>query len=344
VDILLLEPLIPEAMSWLKSRHQIEYRPDLAHDARALRQHTYNTRSVVLPRKVMLTREFLDFAPKLQAVARLHSGTDNTDLETCAERGVRVIQSSNANVRANAEYLLGALLLLNRPGVLSAMLGRPPSEAQMGRELNGSTIGLLGLAPTAHTLAGLLSAAGARLVGYDPAVHYSSPIWRQLRVQPVSLTELMSTSDSITVQMLYASRFKHFINDNMLSACKRGQVWTGSTRSALFDPAALGAALKDGRIDTCILDGADADFAGPLSPLHKLPNLFLTPRLGSKTHEAHVRVSWYVAHRLHTTLTQNRDPDEPLSTRPMEWEPQDAGSYVNSDASVSGYDSLSRSG
>ena len=53
----------------------------------------------------------------LRAVARMHAGTDNTDLEACRERRIRVIQAINAHVRSNAEYLLASLLLLFRRGI-----------------------------------------------------------------------------------------------------------------------------------------------------------------------------------------------------------------------------------
>ena len=55
----------------------------LASDPSALRKAIYKTRAVVLPRKVVVTREFLDFAPLLKAVARMHASADNTDLEAC---------------------------------------------------------------------------------------------------------------------------------------------------------------------------------------------------------------------------------------------------------------------
>ena len=56
---------------------------------------------------------------------------------------------------------------------------------------NGSVIGMLGLAPTAHTLALMLHALGAKVIGYDPAVHFTAPVWSRLRIKPVSLPELM---------------------------------------------------------------------------------------------------------------------------------------------------------
>jgi D-3-phosphoglycerate dehydrogenase len=218
-------------------------------------------------------------------------------------------------VRANAEYLLGALLMLYRRGLGSALLGRSQG-LKLGREIHGSTIGLLGLAPTAHPLAMMLSAMGARLVGYDPAIHHTAPIWQRLNIQPVSLFELIGTSDAVSVQMLYATRFKGFINDKVLSPCKPGQLWVGTSRSDLFDPTALAQALCDGRIDAAMLDGAEEGFAGPSSPLYSLANLAITPRLGSHTRESRSRASWYVAHRIHEHLTA---PPEalPQNSSPM---------------------------
>jgi phosphoglycerate dehydrogenase-like enzyme len=55
-----------------------------------------------------------------------------------------------------------------------------------------------------------------------------------------------------------------------------------------------------------MMDGAEAGFASKGSPLHELPNLLITPRLGSYTREARLRSSWYVAHRVHETLTGPR--------------------------------------
>lgn len=318
MDILLLERLIPEALAWLEARHGVECRPELAADPSALRKAVYKARAVVLPRKVQVTREFLDFAPLLKAVARMHVGTDNTDLEACRERKVRVIQANTATVRSNAEYLLASLLLLYRRGIGSSLIGDRHADIRLGRELNGSVVGILGLAPTAHTLALMLHSLGAKLVGYDPAVHHSSPIWSRLNIQPLALPDMMAQADAVSVQVMYASRYQGFINDKVLAHCKPGQVWVGTSRSHLFDAGALASALTDGRIEACMLDGAEAGFASRGSPLHELTNLFLTPRLGSHTRESRLRASWYVAHRIHETLAHPRSialdsPSSPIA-------------------------------
>jgi D-3-phosphoglycerate dehydrogenase len=307
LEILLLERLVPEAQAWLEARHQVAHRPELAQDLASLRKQLYNVQTVVLPRKLQVTREFLDFAPVLRAVARMHVGSDNTDLEACRERRVRVIQPINAHVRSNAEYLLASLLLLFRRGIGNALKGDRQAPATLGRELHGSTVGMLGLAPSAHALATMLDTLGAKMIGYDPAVHHTSPMWERLKIQPVGLQELLAQADAVSVQVLYASRYEHFINDKVLAHCKPGQVWTGTTRSSIFEPEALARALSDGRIDAAMLDGSEAGFAARGTPLYELRNLFVTPRLGSYTRESRVRASWYVVQRLHETLTTPRN-------------------------------------
>lgn len=320
MDILLLDALVPEAAGWLGTRHSVEYRPELIDDLAALRKSACETRAIVFPRQTVVTRDFLDHLPQLRAVGRLHVGTDNTDLEACKERGIKVIHASSANVRSNAEYLLSSLLLLYRRGVVSALMGRRHPSSQMGRELHGSTVGILGLAPTAHTLSGMLTGLGVRLIGYDPAVHHTAPIWERLRIQPVTLTDLVSQADAVSVQMLYAARFRAFVNQKLLAACKRGQFWVGISRSALFDEVALAAALCDGRIEACILDGAEENFTGHSSPLNGLKNLFITPRLGSHTWEARLRSSWYVAHRMHEAISSEQHGVNYLASAPLDME------------------------
>ena len=314
MDILLLDALVPEAMCWLQENHSVDYRPELADDFSALQKVGAGTTGIVFPRQTVVTRDLLDCLPKLKVMGRLHVATDNTDMEACQERGIRVVHSSGVNVRSNAEYLLAALLLMYRRGVVSAFMGSRYPTTQLGRELSGSTVGILGLAPAAQALAGLLNALGVRMIGYDPAVHRSASIWAKLGIQPVTLPELVGIADAVSVQILYASRFKGFVGDKVLAHCKPGQLWVGLSRSDLFDPHALADALQDGRIDAFTLDGVDPDFVGPCSPLNRLKNLFVTPHLGSHTREARLRSSWYVAHRMHDTLVPIDSDWNPLST------------------------------
>ena len=306
MSVLLLDPLVPAALSWLQERHEVAFHPELADDPMALRKAISETRALVLPPHVIVSQEFLDFAPKLQLIGRLQLSSDNTDLDACARRRVRVVQARSATARSNAEYVLYGLLMLYRRGMVSALLGRKLAHVRMGRELCGSTVGMLGMAPVAHTIAPMLKGLGVRLLGYDPAVHHAAPVWDKLGVEPVSVDELLARSDAVSLQVLYATRFRGWINERLLNHCKPGQLWVSVSRSSLFDPASLALALSDGRIDACLMDGAGENFAAEGTPLHGIPNLHLTPRLGAHTLEAKMRASWYVVHRIHETLSPTK--------------------------------------
>jgi phosphoglycerate dehydrogenase-like enzyme len=144
---------------------------------------------------------------------------------------VRVIQATTANVRSNAEYLLASLLMLYRRGIGSALIGDRHADIRMGRELNGSVVGILGLAPTAHALALMLHAAGRQADWLRPGgPPHGADLGSGCRSNRSGLSELMAQSDAVSVQVMYASRYKGFINHKVL-APQAGQLWVGTSRS-----------------------------------------------------------------------------------------------------------------
>ncbi|CAM5782680.1 NAD(P)-dependent oxidoreductase [Ottowia pentelensis] len=271
-------------------------------DAPALRARLYKTEALVVPPWLRVDATLLDFAPRLLALGRIHEGGDNLDFEACQRRGVRVIQATSATARATAEFLLTALLGLFRMGGnlnVGFSMGGPQSP---GREINDSVIGLFGLSAPAQMLAPMLVALGARVLGYDPALHRSAELWARLGVQPLSLAEMLQAADAVSMQTVYASRYRGLVGERVLQSCKPGQLWVSASRAALFDLDALAQALRSGRITACWLDSDDEVLAQPGQPLRGLPSVRITPRLAPRTHEAYLRGSWYLADRLHQTL------------------------------------------
>jgi len=183
MEILLLDELAPDAQLWLSDRHQVSYQPMLAHDRAELHRRLYKTRALFVTPEVRVDSALLDFAPCLAVVACLHGDTENIDDEACRRRRVRVLRAINANVRANAEFQLGNLMMMMRNGAPQPVMPLDGVPLR-GREINDSVIGLLGMTPTAHLLATLLTALGARVIGFDPALHRTADLWQRLGVQP----------------------------------------------------------------------------------------------------------------------------------------------------------------
>lgn len=293
MNILLLDDLAADARQWLEAQHEVDYRPELLADEGALRAHLYKVEALILPASVPVTATLLDFAPRLVAIGRLGDEGQNIDFDACIKRQVRVVRATGASVRACAEYQLLTLLQLFR-GVGAA---RP-----VAREINDSVIGLLGMAPAAHVLALQLLSMGARVIAYDPALHRSAELWHRLGINPVSMDELVQTADAVSVQFIYAPRYRGLLDERLLSLCKPGQLWTGTGSAALFDMHALAGALRSGRMGACMLDSTDVQTVAPDLALQQVPRLTITPRLAPRTQEAHARGSWYLADRIHEAL------------------------------------------
>ena len=298
MDVLIVEPLEPEVMQWLGERHAVRYAPELARDPRALRQSLFNVRALIIPPSVALDAQVLHYAPVLRAVGRLSSGAENIDIDACGRAGVEVVRSVTASAVAEAEFMIGALLaMLRRVPVVNA------EGLLVGRELGGSTIGLIGMVPAARSLAQLLAAFGSRVIGYDPSVHASDNVWTRWRVEPMPLRDLMEQSDGVCVQLAYFTRYQGLIGERFLPFCKPNQVLVSVAHSSLFDDSALADVLATGRMAAAWFDSMEPGALDPGRPLHDIDTLQITPRVAGTTRESRIRSAWAVARRIDELLT-----------------------------------------
>jgi D-3-phosphoglycerate dehydrogenase / 2-oxoglutarate reductase len=299
MDLLIVEPLEAEVLSWLEVRHRLRWAPQLAHEPLALRRALAGVRAMVTPSSVAVDDVVLHSAPRLRAVGRLSAGVENIDLEACARAGVEVVRPEGACAQAEAEFVIGALLqLLRRVPVLTAD-GLP-----VGRELCGARVGLIGMTPTARSLAPLLAAFGAEVAGYDPALHASDPRWSAWGVRPVGLRELFAQCDAVAVLLAYFSRYRGLIGERFLAGARQHQVLVSLALSSVFNEQALAEALGGGRIAAAWFDSLEPGAMDPGRALHAVGNLQLSPRVASTTLESRKRSAWAVARRIDELLAE----------------------------------------
>lgn len=297
MDLLIVEPLEAEVTEWLQARYTVRYAPELASDPRAFRQALYNVRAMIVPPSVTLDAQALHYAPVLRAVGRVSAGAENIDLDACARARVEVVRSLTATAKAEAEFMIGALLsLLRRVPVLGA------DGMLVGRELGGATVGLVGMAPSARSMAQLLEAFGSKVVGYDPSLHASDAIWERWKVAPLGLRELLEQSDAVCVQLNYFSRYHGLLGERFLPFCKPSQVIVSIAHSGLFDEAALAQELESGRIAAAWLDSLEPGALDAGRPLFGIETLQITPRVASTTRESRLRSAWAVVKRIDELL------------------------------------------
>lgn len=299
MDVLIVEPLEPELLQWVGARHPTRFAPQLERDPLALRRALFDVRALIVPSSVALDAHALRQAPVLRAVGRLSAGAENLDAEAFAEADVEIVRPGGASAAAEAEFAIGAMLqLLRRIPV------QGPDGARVGRELGGATVGLVGLPAAARPLAQLLHAFGARVFGYDPAVHATDALWETWQIEPLGLGELVRVSDVLCVLLGYFSRYRGLLGERFLPECKPDQVLVSLAHSSLFDESALAEALGSGRMLAAWFDSLEPGLLDPGRPLHRITNLQVTPRVASTTRESRNRSAWMVLRRIHEILSQ----------------------------------------
>ena len=295
--VLIVEPLDPAVMTWLVARHPVRFAPELARNPGALKKALAHVRALVIPATVALDADVLAAAPKLKAVGRLSAGVENIDFDACARAGAEVVRPGDATAQAEAEFMIGALLSMLRRVPVAGSDGM-----RVGRELGAATVGLIGMAPAARSMAKMLSGFGSRMVGYDPSLHASDTLFERWRVHPLGLRELLEQSDAVCVQLSYFSRYHGLLGERFLPFCKPNQVMVSIGHSALFDEAALAQALTRGPLSAAWLDSLEPGALDEGRPLFGIDNLQITPRVASTTRESRVRAAWDVARSIDTLL------------------------------------------
>lgn len=296
MDVLIVEKLEAEALAWLQARHEVRYAPELAIDSRALRLALFDARVALLPTALRVDANLLAMAPRLRAIGHTGTALDHIDVEACQRMGIEVVRGVAASAPAEAEFVISALILLLRGG------GATPSG--VGRELASATVGVIGMAPAARWISGMLSGFGSRLVGYDPSLHASDPLWGRWRIAPLALATLLAEADAVCVQLAAYSRYAGLLGGRFLEQCKPGQVLLSTSHAGVFDREALAQACSSGRLARVWLDNVDADWLAPGAPLHGLTGLRVTPRLAGATVETRERGVQAVLQRLDEVLRE----------------------------------------
>ena len=196
-------------------------------------------------------------------VGRAGIGLDNVDVEAATSRGVMVVNAPQSNVLSAAEHTI-ALLLAQARNIPQAdadlKSGKWNRSRWEGVELNGKTLGIVGLGRVGVLVAQRALAFGMQLVAYDPFV--SKERARQLGVQLVdTLDELVRRADFLTVHLPKTPDTLGLIGRDVLAQAKPSLRIVNTARGGIVDEAALAEAVRDGRIAGAALDvfaeGAD---------------------------------------------------------------------------------------
>ena len=245
------------------------------------------------------------FGDKLLAIARAGVGTDNVPVDRCTEAGIAVFNTAGANAEAVKELALCALLLASRDIVggiewVKSLAGNENvaaavekgKSAYVGPEINGKTLGIIGLGAIGFRVANAAAELGMTVYGYDPYMSVDAA-WRLSSEvkHAADIETIFRQCDYIMVQVHYNNETRHMLGAEQIAKMKQGVRIINLARGELVDDAALIPALKSGKVARYVTDFPNNDLVG-------LKNVVAIPHLGASTPESEEKCAVMAAKEL----------------------------------------------
>lgn len=238
----------------------------------------------------------MEFQDTLLAIARAGAGVNNIPTEKCADQGIVVFNTPGANANSVKELVLGALIMSARnmdqaiswtqslkddPEVQDISKAVEKGKSKFaGHEIQGKTLGVLGLGAIGAMVANSAIGLGMKVVGYDP---YLTPQAKERLLFDVKTVdtpeELLPLADFVTIHIPSMESTNGMINKEMLNHFKDGAIFLNFSRDKLVVEEDILAALASGKIAKYVTDFATAGIFG-------VPGVTIMPHLGASTEEA----------------------------------------------------------
>lgn len=234
-----------------------------------------------------LSRRVLEAAKDLRVISKWGVGVDAIDLVAADDLGIQVLNTPGVFGEELADYAMGYLhLLARRQHEVNDKVKGGIWHKVRGRSLAGLTLGIVGMGSSGRALARRGAAASMYVLGYD-----SAPVPVDGGYRMVTLEELWSNSDVISLHIPADSETIHLIDDRALGQMKRGVWLINTSRGSLVDESALLNSLLEGKVAAAALDVFEHEPVDPDNPLLSLDNVIAGSHNGSNTAEAVARTT-----------------------------------------------------
>jgi D-3-phosphoglycerate dehydrogenase len=227
----------------------------------------------------------------LRILSRMGVGYDNVDIGAAMEAGVVVCNAPDAPTVSTAEHTMALILAITKelPWLQArAHAGEPGRSAPRSLELDGATLGLVGLGRIGRRVATAAAALGMRVIAVDPAITAPPPGLEQLEL--VDLDAVFAGSDVISLHAPAVAETDHLIGAESLARMRRGVFIVNCARGSLVDQEALIVALDNGQVAGAALDVTVPEPLPTDHPLLGRANVIVTPHIASATAAGRLRL------------------------------------------------------
>jgi len=264
-----------------------------------------------LARHFHVDADLLRRAPNLLIVSSNGAGYDPVDVEACTAAGVLVVNQSGGNAQSVAEHALGMLLTLSKRIIEADRALRRESgvnrNSLIGTEVQGRTIGIVGLGNVGRRIAALCSGLlGMKVLAYDPYLTASAIAARG--GEKVELDDLLRRSDYVSINCPLTRESRGMIGAREFALMPPHAFFITTARGFIHDEDALLEALRDKRIAGAGLDVWAKEPPPPEHPLLQFDNVLASPHTAGVTREARENMGRIAAEQVLDALDGNRPP------------------------------------
>jgi D-3-phosphoglycerate dehydrogenase len=295
--VLVTDPIADAGMDRLRDAgHEVETAYDV--EGAALLDAVADANALIVRSGTDVNEAVFEAAPDLVIVGRAGIGVDNIDIEAATDHGVIVANAPEGNVRAAAEHTAAMAFATARsiPQAHARLkAGEWAKGDYLGTELNGKTLGIVGLGRVGQEVAKRLGALGMDLVAFDPYI--SEDRADQLGAELVEFDECLELADFLTVHTPLTPETEGMISTEELETMGGGYV-VNCARGGVVDEPALAAAVEDGPLDGAAVDVFADEPVTPDNPLVGVEDVVVTPHLGASTEAAQEHVATSIADQI----------------------------------------------
>jgi len=301
MKVLVTEKLSDAGLELLRKDFEVDVRPELAESGLAEAIDPYD--ALVVRSQTQVTSDVIEAGDNLKVVARAGIGLDNVDVDAATRRGVMVVNAPSSNIVSAAEHTI-ALLLAQARNIPQAhedlRQGHWERSKWQGVELQGKTLGIVGLGRVGALVAQRAVAFGMRVIAFDPYVPKDRAKEMGVELMP-SLEALLVQADFVSIHLPRSPETEGLIGERELALVKDGARIVNTSRGGIVDEHALAKALEEGRIAGAALDVCEHEPPED-SPLFGFEQVVTTPHLGASTAEAQDKAGASVAEMVRLAL------------------------------------------
>ncbi|MBS9768272.1 MAG: NAD(P)-binding domain-containing protein [Flavobacteriaceae bacterium] len=237
--------------------------------------------------------DVIEAGRNLKIISNYGVGFDNIDVKTARAKGIVVTNTPVSVCEPTAELAFGLLLatMRNISGANVQLRQNPNFKwgvmENLGNTLMGKRLGVVGMGNIGRAVARRAIASGMEIV-YHNRSRLSAELEQKYKAKYLSLEELLTTSDAVSLNVPFTAETRHLIDEKALKLMKKTAFLVNTARGAVVEEKALVKALQNGEIAGAGLDVFEEE--PTISPeLFEMPNVTLTPHTGSATFEDRIK-------------------------------------------------------